>query len=450
MTKQLLNGYQSALRGAYEAAVDTVCVQDMRFAQVASDCPRQVNTTHAMQYALGVGIAGQRALAVVGDVGSDELASIAHVGVNAALVVLVVDNVHRPYCDLRLLATASHLPMMEPATVYECKTFVKIACNMSEKYDVPVLVHIGQSLLDTREQVEIVEPKVLQRKTYKRNIEKYVTLPTGNRLCAEDMVVRDKRMAADCDAFPVHQAEYRDRTMGVICYGEAYAALMVAAPHVSYLRLGMVYPLPMQVIRDFASGVEDLVVMEEGEPIVEHALRAADIHCHGEDLFPLRMRYNPSEIKERILGVEVPKDDVSLPMRTAGFCADCPLIDLFTAIKVANVVTHADTGCAYLAANVPMVCVDTAFAASPVALSAGFGGVAPCVCVVRADAVDLNDFRLPLVGVSVFVYGNVQPLQSVLAALQPNVATVDVKDVASYIGSEGVWLVPMQLECANG
>lgn len=448
MSKVLLNGYQSAIRGAYEAACDTVCVSDPRYLRVACDMPCLV-AANALQYALGASIAGHRAVAVCNEFDTDELSSIAHVGVNASLVVVVTDNVHRPYFDLRAMCVSAHLPMMEPADVYECKTYVKIACNLSEKYDVPVFVHIGQSLLDTYEQIEVVEPKKLMAKPYKRNVEKYVTLPTSNRLCAEDMVVRDKRMSSECDAFPVHRAEFRDRTMGVICYGEAYAALMVAAPHLSVLRLGMVFPLPMQVIRDFAAGVEDLVVMEEGEPIVEHALRAADVRCHGEDLFPLRMRYNPGEIRERLLGVEMPKDDTSLPIRTAGFCADCALIELFTALKKADVIVHADTRCAFLGANMPMVCVDTAFASSPVALGAGFASHMPCVSVLDADCVDLNDFRLPMTAHCVFIYGDVAPLEPVMRVLQPDCAVVPVGEVAARVGKAGVWLVPMTTECRH-
>jgi indolepyruvate ferredoxin oxidoreductase alpha subunit len=450
MSKELLNGYQSALRGAFEAAVDTVCVQDRRFSGVKTDFAEVTVCSNALQYALGASIAGHRAVAVIYDCSTDELASVAHVGVNASLVVLAVDNALRPYCDLRTIAVAAHLPIMEPATVYECKTFVKIACNMSEKYDVPIIVHIGQGMLDTYDEIETVEPKVLQAKTYKRNMEKYVTLPTANKLCAEDMVVRDKRLATDCDAFPVNTVQYRDRTMGVVCYGEAFSALAVAAPHLSVLRLGMVYPLPIATVRDFAQNVEDLVVMEEGEPIVENALKGQGIACHGEDLFPLRMRYTPSEIKERLLGVEIAKDDVSLPIRTPAFCAECPLIDLFTAIKKAEVKTHTDTDCGYLAANIPMVCIDTAFAVSPMALAKGFAKHTPCVAVLSADRVDLNDFRGDIGQLSVFIYGSVQPLCDVLVALGQKAEIIDVKAAADYLDKPGVWLIVTNGECRYG
>ncbi len=449
MTKRLMNGIEAALRGAYEAAVDCVCLDDHRYRDVACD-GEKVWPAHPLQYALGASIAGVRSLAVCADVNTDDLASVAHVGVNASLVVVLVDNDARPYCDLRALAVAAHLPMMEPASVYECKTFVKIACNISEKYDVPVLVHIGQGLADTYDQVELVDPKVLQPKTYKRNVEKYVTLPTGNKLCAEDMVVRDKRMATDCEAFPVHKVEYRDRTMGVICYGEVYAAIATAAPHLSVLRLGLVYPLPMETVRDFAAQVEDLVVIEEGEPLVEQALKSSGVACHGQDLFPLRMRYGPAEIKERLLGVDMPKDDVSLPIRTPAFCGECGLIDLFTALKKAEVRVHTDVDCGYLAANVPMVCVDTAFAGSPVALAAGFARREACVAVVSSERIDLNDFRRNLGALCVFVYGNVAPLARVLPTLQPKVAVIESSAISDYVGKPGVWLVPMDRECRRG
>ena len=444
----LLDGFHSVLRGALEASVDTLCVADSRFAG-PFDGFAHVHCAHAedaLQFALGAALAGARAVAVCRDFSTDALASIAHCGVNAALVIVLADDDDRPYFDLHALAECCHLPMMEPAAVYECKTFVKMACNFSEKYDVPVLVHLSQALLDTTDTIEVAPPKELRPKAYKRNREKYVTLPTTNRLCAEDMEVRDKRMRADCEAFPIHNVLYRDKTMGVVCYGTAYANLMAAAPHLSMLRLGFSYPLPLELIRTFAANVEDLVVFEEGEPLVERALHMAGIACRGQDVFPLRMHYTPADIKERLLGVEMPHEDSSLPIRTPAFCTNCPLIDLFTQLKKADAVVHADTRCAMLGADIPMVSVDTAIAPSPVALGNGFALHAPCVSVVQAALVTALDLRDLAPQHTVLVYGDIASLQADLSALGIPFALAAPTQVADHL-TGGVVLVPLTLAC---
>ena len=445
MSSQLLNGFQGALRGALEASVEALCVADVRFADSAQGFAHVHTSACTLQYAYGVALAGARAMAVCHGFDSDQLASIAHCGVNAALVIVAVDDDNRPYFDYHALAESCHLPVFEPATVYECKTFVKMACNLSEKYDVPVLVHLSQSLVDTTDIIEVVEPKSLRPKTYRRNREKYVTLPTTNRLCAEDMEVRDKRLSTDCSSFPIHTTVYRDKTIGVICYGTVYANLMVAAPHLSVLRLGLSYPLPLDLIRSFAAEVEDLVVLEEGEPLVERALRTAGIACHGQDVFPLRMHYTPADIKERLLGVEMPHEDSSLPIRTPAFCTDCPLIDIFTQLKTAEVVVHADIGCAMLGADIPMVSVDTAIATSPLALANGFALYSPCVSVVSAAYVSAIDLRHLSAQHTAVIYGETDALQADLQALGIAYRVATPKQLGDLRG--GVVLVPMALGC---
>lgn len=444
----LLNGYTAALRGAIEAGVNTLCLSDRRFVKVADDiCSVQYMAQGALLYAYGAALAGERSVAICRDLSVDELASVAHCGVSAAMVIIYVDNDNRPYFDMHTLSCGCHLPILEPSTVYECKTYVKIACNLSEKYDTPVFVHISQALLDTTEQVDLTDPKQLHRKPYKRNRDKYVTLPTTNRLCAEDMDVRDRRLQKDCDLFPIHTVEYRDKQMGIICYGSAYAALLAAAPHVSVLRLGTSYPLPLATIRSFAASVEDVIVLEEGEPLIESILCAQGIKCHGNDIFPLRMHYTPADIKERLLGVEVPHEDVSLPIRTPAFCSQCPLIDLFTVFKKADVVVHADTYCALLGADIPMVCVDSAISDSPVALGAGFARYQACVCVLDAMCVRLSDLTVQQKGQTVVIYGDVESLPPILSALGVAWRQTTVDQLADLLCCGQVLLVPLAMRC---
>lgn len=417
---KLYNGLQAALRGAWEAGCDNAygITETSKSWDTGTELAWQecVDSQSAFHAALGCAVAGKRSVAVVDTLDCADLTTVAHVGVNAACCVIVVDNGLRPYFDWRLLAEGAHVPMMMPPDVYECKTYTKIACNLSEKYDTPVLVYIGPTVWNTRTAIVETERKVLRDMPFVRNVEKYVVLPSSLRLCAEDMVVRDRRLSQDCESFPIHAVEYRDKSIGVVCCGEVYHALLQGVPHASVLRLGMVYPLPMQLLRDFAASVEDCVVLEEGEPIVERAMIQAGIVCHGKDVFALRTHYTPDMIAERLLGVSGAKADDSLPIRTPAFCTDCPLIDLFEWLKNNHCIVHADVGCGMLGATVPMLAVDTAICTDPIAFGNGFATKSPCVSVVNSRHLLGREEKLNGCHVdnTVVVWGNTSALEGVL------------------------------------
>lgn len=405
MDKRLMNGLEALLRGAYEASVGVV-VSSVELPPVEGVRVVRADSRAALEYAMGASVAGVRCLAVVDDLSAATLSLLSHVGVEASLVVAMVAEQEAPYLDVRALACSAHLPILLPSSVYECKTFTKISCNISEKYDTPVFVELDRALVDTTMEVEILPPKVLKDKPYVRNEKKYVTLPSFARLCAEDKGIRDRRLVAECEQFPLYKIEHRDKRMGVVVGGAAYQALRVACPHVSTFCLGLAYPLPMGLLRMFAASVEEVLVFEEGEAVIEQKLRAEGITCHGADVFPLHMHYSPDDVRERVTGLAAPGDE-GLPVRTAAFCGGCGLIEVFETLKRKGCVVHAAKDCGRLAANIPMAHLDTAMLPNPMAFAAGFSATHASVCVLSAEVFLANaeQLALPHAGLKVVVYG---------------------------------------------
>ncbi|MBO4535194.1 MAG: hypothetical protein J5755_04595, partial [Clostridia bacterium] len=377
------NGYQAALRGCHEASAKLVGVADPRFAE-----GKALKDADLLSEALGLSLAGKRAMAVLRDIDTSLAVTLTHTGVGAGCVLIMCQDLLRPLVDVGEIAHLSHLLTLAPSSIYECKTYVKIAFNLSEKYDTPVVVYLSEGLLGATTSLDEVEPKTLEDKPYQKNIEKYVTLPSSVRLCAEDRTFRDKRLEEDCNTFPLHDMVIRDKTMGVIAYGETAVEIAAVAPHLSLLRLATIYPIPMDLVNNFAAKVEELVVVEEGDPVVESRLKGAGVKCHGHDLFPLSKHYLPDEIKERLLGVSVPGEETGLPLRSPMFEADHPLLDLFIALKGRGLPVHCDVSLAMLAAEAPLATVDTAFVPNPVAFGNGFATKSPCVSLSRAEEID--------------------------------------------------------------
>lgn len=430
------NGYQAALRGQVEAAAHLVGVADPRFAE-----GKVVKDGDLLSETLGLSLAGKRAMAVLRDIDTSLAVTLTHTGVGAGCVLVMCQDLLRPFVDAGEIAHLAHLLTLVPSSVYECKTYVKIAFNLSEKYDTPVLVYLTEGLLGATTSLELVEPKTLEDKPYQKNIEKYVTLPSSVRLCAEDRVYRDKRLEEDCNGFPLHNMVLRDTTRGVIAFGEVANEIAAVAPHLSLLRLATVFPIPMDLVRTFAGKVDELIVVEEGDPVVETRLNGAGVKCHGHDLFPLAKHYLPDEIKERLLGVSVPGEETGLPLRTPMFAADHPLLDLFIALKGKGLPVHCDVSLAMLAAEAPLATVDTAFVPNPVAFANGFATKTPCVSLSCAEEIDGLLSALERCNHLAILWGDVRRAAKLLDALGIKYTLTDHKGFGDLKVEQGIVLV---------
>ncbi len=252
----------------------------------------------ALEVAIGASIAGARALCCMKHVGlnvaADPLFTASYTGVNGGLVIIVADDpgMHSSQNeqDSRFYARSAHLPMLEPADSSEAKEYVKRAFALSEKYDTPVIVRSNTRVSHSQGLVDLVDREDVPLKPYVKDIGKYVMMPGMARQRHIVVEQRMKDLKADADTLEFNTTEYRDKSIGIITSGVVYNYVREALPDASVLKLGLIYPLPEKLIRDFAQQVDKLYIIEELEPFFENQIKAMGIETTGKALFSCRTR----------------------------------------------------------------------------------------------------------------------------------------------------------------
>ncbi len=375
--KKILLGNEAFARGAYEAGVrvvssypgtpsteitESIVSYDEIYAEWAP------NEKVALEVACGASYGGARALSCMKHVGlnvaADPLFTVSYTGVNGGLVIIVADDpgMHSSQNeqDSRFYARSAHLPMLEPADSSECISFMKKAYELSEKFDTPVLVRSNTRLSHSRGVVVENEREEHEVLPYEKNVQKYVMMPGMAR--ARHIVV-EKRMndlGEFANTFDLNKAEYNDTKIGIITSGVCYQYVKEAVPNASVLKLGMVYPLPKDMIKEFASKVDKLYVVEELEPFIENQIKVMGLEVSGKELFTLQGEYTVNNIKKVFLAEDTDKIDVGmLPQRPPVLCPGCPHRAVFAMINKLKLVAMGDIGCYTLGALPPLNALDT-------------------------------------------------------------------------------------------
>lgn len=374
--KKILLGNQAIARGAYEAGAtvataypgtpsteitENIAKYDEIYAEWSP------NEKVAMEVAYGASVAGARSIVCMKHVGlnvaADPLFSAAYAGVNGGMVIVVADDpsMHSSQNeqDSRYYALSAHVPMLEPADSQEAKDFVKIAYKVSEKFDTPVFIRTTTRLAHSQSYVELGEREEVEIKKYEKDINKYTLMPSTAKLRHLAVEKRENELKIRCEDCVINTVEMRDRKIGVITSGVVYQYVKEALPEASVLKLGMVYPLPIEKIRKFASEVERLIVVEELEPIIENTLKAEGIACEGKSLFGIQGEYSVTRINAALKGVKAPVADTSVPVRPPVMCAGCPHRGVFYILNKLKCTVCADIGCYTLGAQAPLSAVDT-------------------------------------------------------------------------------------------
>ena len=377
--KELMLGNAAVARGLYEAGcrfvssypgtpsteiTEKAAEYDEIYAEWAS------NEKVALESAVGASLAGARSFTAMKHVGlnvaADPLFTAAYVGVNAGLVVCVADDpaIHSSQNeqDSRHYARAAKLPMLEPADSAECLAFAKRAFDISEQYDTPVLLRTvtriahSQSLVETSPRVE---PPL---RPYAKDMQKYVAMPA---VAVKRHVVVEEHMEALrglTEKIDLNREEMRDPTVGFVASGAAYQYVREAFPQASVFKIGMVYPLPVERIRAFAAKVDRLYVIEELDPFIETALRAAGIAlAGGKDRTGLLGELSQYRVR-KAMGASLPPTKTlgeTLPGRPPVMCAGCPHRGLFTVLSRMKLTVFGDIGCYTLGATPPLSALDT-------------------------------------------------------------------------------------------
>lgn len=369
---QFLNGFEAISRGAYEGGATFFAVQKsetLSFPQFEGlsqvECYSSAET---VAIAFGCALAGKRSQAFIRDLPLLQLSDLCYCGVNGALVIVYLEDVKDLQFDSRPTLKSLHLPILEPANPSELKRFIKIAYNMSEKYDVPIVVRCNEDMLNCRMDVEVGEPKLIKDRPYKRDLSKYALSSATLKLCADDIVERDKRLSKDCEGFPINSIYERNSRRGIIAVGE-YADYANEVLKDKVLKLGASYPLPLNKIRSFAESVENLVVVEE-HPFIQDILLANGIKCKGRELFSREGRHSAKEIAYALGSAPTVMQDTRLPFRGADFCKDCPYVPIFVALKSYEGEVVVPRDCSVYASgylSVAEIAMD-----NPVAIASGF------------------------------------------------------------------------------
>lgn len=373
MKKLMLTNHAIA-RGAYEAGVKVVSsYPGTPSTEITEECSKYremhsewaPNEKVALEVAIGASTAGARSMSCMKHVGlnvaADPLFTSAYTGVNAGLVICVADDpaMHSSQNeqDSRYYALSAHVPMLEPSDSQEAKDFVKLGFDLSEKYDTPIILRLTTRIAHSQSEVEFEERKEVFF-PYKKDIPKFVMVPAGARVRHLKVEEREKQLAKDVNVFEINKIEYNSKKTGIICAGSVYQYVKEATD-ASVLKLGMVYPLPYDLIREFASNVEDLIVIEELEPFIENALKAQGIKCGGKEITGLQGELSVSALRERLLGIKAPNADNSVPMRPPVMCAGCPHRGVFYTLSKNKCTVTGDIGCYTLGAVAPLSAIDT-------------------------------------------------------------------------------------------
>jgi len=368
--KELYLGNQALARGAWEAGVTVVSsypgTPSTEITEYAGGYREDIhaewapNEKVAMEVCVGASLAGARVLTCMKHVGmnvaADPLFTVSYTGINGGMVAVVADDpgMHSSQNeqDSRYYARSAHLPMLEPSDSEECRSFIKKAYEISEKYDTPVLIRTTTRVAHSRSLVNLEDRVLPELKEYSKNVAKNVMMPAMARGRHKVVEARDNALARDAAGFGLHQEIIRDRSLGVVTAGISACYVAEALPDASVLKLGMVNPLPMELIREFAQKVDRLVVVEELEPVMEEQIRAAGIPCEGKALFTRQGEYSANEIARVLAGKPVPEHPaaVEVPGRPPVMCPGCPHRATFFVLKSMGMTVTGDIGCYTLGA----------------------------------------------------------------------------------------------------
>ena len=373
--KQLMLGNAAVARGLYEAGCCVVSsypgTPSTEITEEAAKfddiyCEWAPNEKVAMETAFGASLAGRRSFCGMKHVGlnvaADPLFTVSYTGVNAGMIIVVADDAgmhsSQNEQDSRHYAKASKIPMLEPSDSAEALSFTKLAYELSEEFDTPVIIKMctrvahSQSLVETSERVE---PPM---KPYEKNIGKYVMMP-GNAIRRHPVVEeRTRKLAAYAETSPLNRLEEgSDRAMGIITSSTSYQYVKeVFGDRYPVLKLGMVWPLPKQKILDFAASVDKVAVVEELDPFLEDYCREIGLDVLGKDVLPMEGEFSQNLVAAKLGGAVhtgTALED-AIPPRPPVMCAGCPHRGLFYTLAKNKCTVLGDIGCYTLGAVAPL------------------------------------------------------------------------------------------------
>ena len=488
--KRLLSGNQAVALGAWEAGV--------RFASAYPGTPSTEilenlstysglvaewasNEKVALDAAIGASLAGVRALAAMKHVGvnvaADSLMSVSYTGVNGGLVIVSADD---PGCwssqneqDNRQYARFGKFPCLDPSDSQEAKEMTELAFTLSERFNTVVMLRTTTRVSHSKSAVAVAPPQPRETAPplppFERRPERYVVIPAHARRLHPLVEERMQQLAAYADECPVNRIEWGDRRIGVIAGSIAYQHAREVFAGYSFLKLGMSYPIPKEMIRSFCSQVETVVVAEELDPFWEDQIRAMGIQVIGKEVFPLTGEFTLERVRSAAvqagLPVEPPSElppavTVSAPPRIPALCPGCPHRAAFYSAHKQKLLVPGDIGCYTIGVLPPFNAMDTC-----ISMGASIGvahGIRQAGNTQKSIAVigDSTFFHTGLPALANTIYNRVptttvildnhttgmtggqgNPGSGVAAQSERKARPIDIEAVVKAMGIQAVWKV---------
>ena len=376
--KVIMLGNEAIARGAYEAGVKVSAAYpgtpsteiSESLVQYRDDlyCEWSPNEKVATEVAIGASVSGVRAMACMKHVGfnvaADPAYTVSYMGVNGGLVIVVADDPglysSQNEQDTRMVARAAQLPVLEPSDSSEAKEYMKLAFELSEKFDRPFVFRTTTRLAHSQGLVELGERECPEDKPYVKNIQKTVMMPGNAKLRHVEIEKRNLELQEAADTLPINTIEMNDTKIGVITSGIPYQYVKEALPNASVLKLGMVNPLPRKMIEEFASKVEKLYIVEELDPVIEEQVKSWGIQAVGKEIFTVQGEYSANMIRAAIGGEKL---EIAAPAAAPGrppiLCPGCPHRSVYYVLNKLKLHAAGDIGCYTLGAVAPLSVVDT-------------------------------------------------------------------------------------------
>ncbi|MCD6323299.1 MAG: indolepyruvate ferredoxin oxidoreductase subunit alpha [Clostridiales bacterium] len=385
--KKLMLGNEAVARGVFEAGTTVVSSYPgtpsteiteaiSKYDEIYSEWAP--NEKVALEVASGASIAGARAFSAMKHVGlnvaADPLFTMSYIGSNGGLVIAVADDpgMHSSQNeqDSRHYAKASKTVMLEPADSQEAKDYTIKAFDISEEFDTPVIIRLSTRISHSQSIVELGERQEIELKEYTYNPAKNVMMPAMGRKRHIFVEERIKKLEKYSNESGINTIEIKDHSIGIISSGISYQYAKEVFPDASFLKIGMPYPLPDQMILEFASKVHKIIVIEELDPVIEEHCKILGIQVTGKNKLPLCGEYSADLLGEKLLGTQTGTyslNDEILPVRPPVMCNGCPHRGLFYSVNKLNLIVTGDIGCYTLGALPPLNALDTC-----ICMGAGF------------------------------------------------------------------------------
>jgi indolepyruvate ferredoxin oxidoreductase alpha subunit len=374
--KKLLSGNEAVARGAWEAGCRVAAAYPgtpsteileniITYPEINAEWA--VNEKVALEVAAGACFAGARALTAMKHVGlnvaADPFFTMGYSGVTGGLVIVSADDPgmwsSQNEQDNRHYGRHAKVPILEPSDSHEAKVFTQLAFDISEEFDTPVLLRLTTRICHSTCIVELGTRKEHPVIGYTKDINKRLALPAHARRMHVIVEERLKKLAAFSEAFPHNRIEKGSKNIGIVTSGISYQYAREVWPDACFLKLSFTHPIPKNLITKFARAVKKVIVIEEGDPLLETEIRALGINVTGKDKIPLCGELTPDILRRGFSKKQKKESRQQIPARPPVLCPGCPHRPVFHIMRKLKLAVIGDIGCYTLGALPPLSSMDT-------------------------------------------------------------------------------------------